>query len=116
MRIVIALFALVFMSGSALAHGYCYRVESAEKILSLGTLSDMRHEVERRYDHALDVAMSRRAEHSTSPLFTWAKEAKASCAVALGFMKRWKLERPEVNEEAIQRCECFHKRMTAHGG
>lgn len=116
MRIVTAFLLVLLTSLPALSHGYCSRVESADYIISLGSISEMREEVERRYDHALDVSMSRRAAYSTSPLFTWANEAKVSCAQALGYMKRWKLERPVVNEYTIQQCDCFYSRMRAYGG
>ena len=123
-RSVSVLVLLISFVGTALADGmyeepirrssYCVYYENAHYILNQPTIEDIRHEVEKRYDHALDVSLSRRAHYSTSPLFTWAIEAKTSCARALGYLKRWKIWRPKVKDEHVQKCECFHSRMTAY--
>lgn len=119
-RILLIFISVVLFSGAVSADGidyrrsYCHSIESAGQILSLATVDDMRYEVERRYEHALDVSLSRSANYSTTPVFTWAIEAKISCAKALGYLKRWKVWRPIVKDEMIQRCECFYDRMAAY--
>lgn len=59
-----------------------------------------------KYEHALEVSERRAVIYNESQLFTWANEAKVSCAKAVGFMKHG-----EVNGEQISQCDCFYSRM-----
>ena len=67
---------------------------------------EMRAEVNNKYEHALEVSERRSVIYNQSQLFTWANEAKVSCAKAIGFLKS-----NEVNEEQISQCDCFYSRM-----
>ena len=90
---------------------YCNSFESAHGLLELEDIDAVRNEVELRYYHALDVSQAPTTIYSQSSVFTWANEAKVSCAKALGFLNRRFKWRPVVNNEAIQKCECFYVRM-----
>ena len=67
---------------------------------------EIRTDVSGKYEHALEVSEKRSVIFSQSQLFTWANEAKVSCAKAVGFMKSG-----EVNGEQISQCDCFYSRM-----
>ena len=66
----------------------------------------IRTEVNGKYEHALEVSEQRSVIYSQSQLFTWANEAKVSCAKAVGFIKHG-----EMNGEQISQCDCFYSRM-----
>ncbi|MGI9465016.1 MAG: hypothetical protein ACR2OM_13800 [Aestuariivirgaceae bacterium] len=63
-------------------------------------------DVNGKYGHALEVSEERSVIYDRSQLFTWASEAKVSCAKAVGFLKSG-----EVNVEQISQCDCFYSRM-----
>jgi len=63
-------------------------------------------EVGGKYEHALEVSERRSVAYNQSQLFTWANEAKVSCAKAVGFLKSG-----EVNGEQVSQCDCFYSRM-----
>ena len=63
-------------------------------------------EVNGKFEHALEVSERRSVVYNQSQLFTWASEAKVSCAKASGFLKSG-----EVNGEQISQCDCFYSRM-----
>ena len=62
--------------------------------------------VHQKYDHSLEVSERQSVVYNQSQLFTWANEAKVSCAKAVGF-----LGHGEANEEQISQCDCFYSRM-----
>lgn len=122
MRILRAgFFAAALMAcGSAHAGGsfgsgpYCRSVDDATLLVSYGNVRELRAEVLHRFEHAASVATDQRTVYSTSPLFVWASEAKASCAQAYGYLRKplkWK-KRP--NYVTVQKCECFYDRMTQY--
>lgn len=49
--------------------------------------SELRSEVERRYDAALAMTNNAAVVNADDPRYTWASEAKAQCGIALGFLK-----------------------------
>lgn len=77
-------------------------------LLSLAT-AQMRDEVARRFDRSVEVASAAGTVSSTSPRFVWATETKAACGIAIGFFGGG-----EVNEEWVNKCDCFHQRMMAY--
>ncbi len=117
---VLVLAVSVCCAGTAQSAGLfgpaCRFVDDAGELLDYTDVALLRDEVARRYEHALDVSLQRSTIYSTSPLFTWANEAKISCAKALGYLKRRLWWRPVVEEETIQQCECFYARMREYGG
>ena len=122
MRVLRLLVLAVSLSCSGGAHSAdlfgstCRFVDDAGELLDYTDVALLRDEVARRYHHALDVSLERTTIYSTSPLFTWANEAKISCAKALGYLRRRLWWRPVVNEETIQQCDCFYARMLKYGG
>lgn len=75
-------------------------------ILDLSDTDKMLGEVERRYEHALDVSVSKAALANQSPRFLWAIEAKAACGKAIGYFHG-----REINEDMVSKCDCYHGRM-----
>jgi hypothetical protein len=115
-----AILATMALSAPALAADYgggqwaptdqCILI-TPSPIAELPSRSEIRDELDKRYFHAVDVASSNRAIYSTEPTFTWANHTKASCGKAIGYLKSG-----EVNLEMIDRCDCFHDRMTYFRG
>lgn len=68
----------------------------------------LQSEVERRYQHAVDVAADESTMSSRSPRWVWSNEAKVACGKAIGYFAG-----RENNEEMISKCDCFHGRMLA---
>ncbi len=62
--------------------------------------------VHQKYDHSLEVSERQSVVYNQSQLFTWASEAKVSCAKAVGFLKHG-----EANAEQISQCDCYYSRM-----
>lgn len=114
--LVLSIASMAQAGGLSDSRYHCRTIDHANELLNYSDIYALREEVERRYYHAADVSMARSTIYSTSSLFVWANEAKISCAKALGYLKRRWIWRPEVNEEMIRKCECFHARMARYSG
>ena len=77
----------------------------------MSSAADMQVEVERRYEHSVEVANTETVIASVRPVFPWAVEAKAACGKAIGYFKG-----REINEVTISKCDCYYGRMIAHHG
>ncbi len=62
--------------------------------------------VTERYEEAVDVSERKSTVFNKGHLYTWANEAKVSCAKAIGFLKS-----NEINDEQVSQCDCFYTRM-----
>ncbi len=80
----------------------------ASPLLSLAA-PEMRQEVAVRFDRSIQIANAPPTITSTSPRFVWATETKAACGIAIGFFGGG-----EVNEEWVNKCDCFYGRMMAY--
>ena len=89
----------------------CTTLEEASKLFEFTEIASLRSEIERRYQHARDVAGDDSTQYSTSPLFTWASNAKISCAKALGYLKHHWVYPPVLSEPSLARCDCLYRRM-----
>lgn len=69
-------------------------------------VSDLRPEVQRRFDDALAATQSPDYLSATDSRFMWASEAKAWCGIATGFLKN-----SIRDAESLSRCERFHMMM-----
>ncbi len=49
--------------------------------------SQLRSELQQRYDAALALTMDQAIVRADNPRYTWASEAKVQCAIALGYLK-----------------------------
>ena len=94
---------------------YCRFVENAHVLLSLDFYS-LRQEVARRYEEAVGVFNEPSTIYSTKPLFEWANQTKIACAMAIGYLRRHFIWGPEIDEESVQKCECFYDRMVMYLG
>ena len=80
----------------------------ASPLLSLAT-PQMRDEVGMRFERSIQIANAPQTVTSTSPRFVWATETKAACGIAIGFFGGG-----EINEEWVNKCDCFYGRMMAY--
>lgn len=71
----------------------------------------MRGEVEPRYQAALAATLSPEVLGANDVRYTWASEAKVACGIAIGFLKA-----RTVDEDSINKCDTYHRRMLAPGG
>jgi hypothetical protein len=101
-------------AGGFIGGRYCNAYYNAQYLLSLD-LPTMREEVYQRYYAAVDVFNRRETIYSRSPRFEWANQTKIACGKAIGWLKRAHLIwGPEIDAEAIQKCECFYDRMVSY--
>ncbi len=109
--LIVCLFlSQVAIAGDAQAGRYHCPIQDPSHLLELNT-DNLWREVEDRYDEALDISLSDKWIYSKSPVFTWATEAKIACARAIGYMKGG-----HVENEYVNKCDCFHKRMQTYIG
>ena len=80
----------------------------ASPLLSLAT-PEMVEQVNVRFGRSIEIANAPPTISSTSPRFVWATETKAACGIAIGFFGGG-----EVNEEWVNKCDCFYGRMMAY--
>ena len=66
----------------------------------------LRQELERRYDAALQATRAPEVLRAEDSRYTWASEAKAECGIAIGFLKSGTHDR-----QSIDRCDAFYNRM-----
>ena len=69
--------------------------------------SQLRPEVERRYDEALAATKMPAVLSSTSSGYMWASEAKVQCAIAIGFLKSG-----TKDPDSLSKCERYHRFMS----
>ena len=84
--------------------GYC-RIIKPSQVLDL-EMDKMRSEIEFRFEHSVDVANSEQWVNSSRPVYTWASETKVACGKAIGYLKRG-----HVEEDYVNKCDCFYDRM-----
>lgn len=80
----------------------------ASDILTLQQ-SEIEDAVQTYFDQATAELASKSVVASYKPAFVWASEAKFSCNKALGYFKTGTLD-----EESVQKCDCFFRRMTTY--
>lgn len=76
-------------------------------LLDLGQ-SQIKSEVQSRYDIALAATRADDVRRSEDTRYTWASEAKVQCGIALGFLKSG-----TVDADSINRCDEFSARLAA---
>jgi outer membrane protein OmpA-like peptidoglycan-associated protein len=77
-------------------------------ILDAGSVGAIRGEVQQRYDAAVAATLAPDVVRSSDTRYIWASEAKVACGIALGFLKT-----STVDEENINKCDDFSRRMVA---
>lgn len=76
-------------------------------LMQLG-VTELRSELDKRYNEAVQVAKDSETLRADSPRFIWANEAKAQCGIAIGFTKAGKKDEPSVSK-----CDEFAARLAA---
>lgn len=77
--------AIIALAGAAV--GMMPAAASAQDDLMSMEGSQLRSEVQRRYDAALAMTNNSAIVNANDPRYTWASEAKAQCGIALSFLK-----------------------------
>src|SRR4051812_2999866 len=97
----LAVLALACTAGAAAAQGI------PRSPLLDRPMSDIRGEVEQRYQAAVAETLDRGIVAKNDPRYVWASEAKVACGIALGYLKT-----KTIDEESINKCDDFARRMT----
>ncbi|WP_018425582.1 hypothetical protein [Hoeflea sp. 108] len=87
---------------------YC-RVAGTSNLALNENVGELRTEVVRLMDEAVDAANSSQWIDSKRPVFLWASEAKVACGKAYGYLKN-----NYRDEDYLNKCECFHSRMVEY--
>ena len=96
-----AVLALACTAGSAAAQGI------PRSPLLDRPMSEIRSEVEQRYQAAVAETLDRGILAKNDPRYVWASEAKVACGIAIGYLKT-----KTIDEESINKCDDFARRMT----
>ena len=97
--------ALTIICGSALS-APAFAQSDGEELLQLGG-SQLRGELQTRYDAALTATNDTTVVSADDPRYIWASEAKVQCAIAIGFMKS-----STRDETSIRKCGDAYARFT----
>lgn len=112
-------------AGSKYRGAYCRVMSDAQELISYSYRDRfiLMDEVRSRFEEAVDIAGRKQTAFTSggtasriNPLFIWANEAKISCGKALGFLRKKAFRLRQGNAEMLQKCECFHSRMTYYAG
>lgn len=101
---VLSLPALAADALYPIAGGQCTFAEQSS--LHLLPEAEIEARVASYYDDAAAALESKAVIGSRSPAFLWASETKFQCGKAIGY-----LEGGTIDEQSIQRCDCFHGRF-----
>lgn len=71
-------------------------------------VKELRSELDRRYNEAVQAAQAAETIRADDPRYIWANEAKAQCGIAIGFTKAGIKDEPSVSK-----CDAFHARLAA---
>jgi OOP family OmpA-OmpF porin len=101
---------LLLAAGTVLAAGLPGAVLAQDAAPSLAGLSgsQLRGEVQRRYDDALQMTLDPTVVGADNPRFIWATQAKVQCGVAIGFFKSG-----YTDPVSIAKCDDAWQRMRA---
>jgi outer membrane protein OmpA-like peptidoglycan-associated protein len=92
----------MFLGGIAPAHA-----AAPSPLMQLG-VRELRAELDRRYNDAVQAAQASETLRADSARYIWANEAKAQCGIAIGFTKAGKKDEPSVSK-----CGAFAARLAA---
>ena len=88
--------------------GQCIPLKPAE-ILNLDDDGELTEEVVRMMNEAVAVSEDPQWIAYSRPTFTWASEAKVACGKAYGYLRS-----NYRDEQHLNKCECFYKRMQSY--
>lgn len=101
--VIVALPALGADLAYSVPGGQCTFAEQSQ--LHLLPEDEIEVKVASYYDEASAALKDTSVTGSRSPAFVWASETKFQCGKAIGY-----LEGGAIDEESIQKCDCFHGR------
>ncbi|MGL5839163.1 MAG: OmpA family protein [Sphingorhabdus sp.] len=99
--LVVTLTALTMFPNAA-----AYAQASARSPLNDLGISELRQELDTRYNAALAMTQDRDIVRADDSKFLWASETKVWCGIAIGYSKSG-----TKDQESIDRCDAFHTRM-----
>jgi len=98
--------AAIFMSSAQAADlGQC-RIAGSSTLFTIESDAALTDEVVRLMNEAVNVADSEQWIISSRPAWVWASEAKVACGKAYGYL-RYNVR----DEQNLDNCECFYRRM-----
>jgi outer membrane protein OmpA-like peptidoglycan-associated protein len=96
-----------WMAGAIAAAALALPGTALAQALADMPVSQLRGEVQSRYDAALAMTIDRSVVAANSNIYTWASAAKVQCGIALGFLKS-----NTKDSESLRRCEFAYGMMT----
>ena len=88
--------------------GAAYAQASPRSPLNDLGLSELRSELDMRYNAAVTMTQDRNVVAATDSKFQWASETKVWCGIAIGYTKS-----STKDEESINKCDAFYALMNA---
>lgn len=96
-----------WMTGAAVVLAFVQSGSASAQALTDLPVSQLRGEVQNRYDAALAQTIDPSVVAANSSVYTWASEAKVQCGIALGFLKSG-----TKDNESVRRCDSAYGMMT----
>lgn len=84
------------------------QLASAQNLNTDMSVSELRSEVQKRYDAALSLSTNPATISENSAVHTWASDAKVQCGIALGFLKS-----RTKDADSVRRCDMAYAMMNA---
>jgi hypothetical protein len=103
--IALGLAAATSVSAADLSHylgGQCLNYR--QSVMPLKPLEELRQSVSANFESAKAGMNDPNVLADREPAFIWAMEARWACSAALGY-----LNGGHVDEETVQKCDCFHQ-------
>jgi OOP family OmpA-OmpF porin len=75
-------------------------------LLQIRSIPELRGEIDRRYQIALQATLSAEVIRAEDSRFVWASETKVACGIAMGYLKSRTIE-----PESITKCDAFARRL-----
>jgi hypothetical protein len=79
------------------------------QLLTIDNNSKLTDTVVQMMTEAVNVAESPKWIDNQRPAYVWASEAKVACGKAYGYLRT-----NHRDEQYLNKCECFHQRMTQY--
>lgn len=103
------LLATTTVTNAADLTGPSCRLAGPSQLLSIKNNGELKDAVVQLMTEAVNVAASPKWIDNQRPAFVWASEAKVACGKAYGYLRT-----NHRDEQYLNKCECFHQRMTQY--
>ncbi len=103
------LLASTSVTNAADLTGPSCRLVGPSQLLSIESNVKLTDTVVQMMTEAVNVAESPKWVDNQRPAYIWASEAKVACGKAYGYLRT-----NHRDEQYLNKCECFHQRMTQY--